>query len=388
MPLIHDEGAETVAEQRLQELQQELDSTKEYLQTTIEELRSANEEQQSMNEELISTNEELELSQEELQSVNEELLTVNSELKAKIDELTYAKNDITNLLDSLEVGVIFLDTAQKIRRFTPAARAIVNLIETDVGRPLSHTVSNLINVNLAERADYVLQTLAISEQAVQTNKGDWYWMQVRPYRANDNVVEGVTMTFTDANALNMAQAQRDLMLELSQNVNTAPNFETALQTTLDTICRKTAWAIAETWLPDANNLVLKTHVVSQVQDEHEAQIKQFWQTPTTRTFARGQGLPGRVWANKESLWIGDISQLPASDYPRIQDVRQAGLPLKAVLGVPILAEGKVLAVLTFYEDRSRQVDEKQVQMIAALAGQLGVLLQRKQEIVRRGEQDS
>jgi two-component system CheB/CheR fusion protein len=380
LPLLPEDMPGTAAKQRIQELEQELAATKEYLQTTTEDLRSTNEEMQSTNEELFSTNEELEVSQEELQSVNEELLTVNAELKGKINETTQAKTDVSNLMNSLEVGAIFLDLTLNIRRFTPAAQKIVNLIDSDAGRPLKHTVSNLVNVNLTELAEQILNTLNMVQQVVQTKQGDWYWMQIRPYRAHDNVVEGITMTFIDANALNLAQAQRDLMLKLSQNINAAPHYEAALQSTLDTICQQTQWALAESWLPDRNNLLLETNITSQIQAKYEDQITQFWQTPTSRTFSPGQGLPGRVWVSQEPLWIEDVSQLSGDDYPRIQDLRQAGLPLRAVLGVPIVAEGNVLAVLTFYEDQSRAVDAKQVQMITAVAGQLGTLFRQKQEV--------
>ena len=132
-------------------LKQELRAKDEYLQATIEELetsneelRSAHEEMQSVNEEMQSTNEELETSKEELQSVNEELATVNGELQAKVVDLSRSNNDMKNLLGGTGIGTIFVDHLLHILRFTPTVAALMNLIETDVGRPVDQIRSNLV----------------------------------------------------------------------------------------------------------------------------------------------------------------------------------------------------------------------------------------------------
>jgi len=132
------------------ELENELKHTKELLQKTSEEmqlsqeeLKSTNEEIQSTNEELQSTNEELSSSKEEMQSLNEEMMTVNAELQVKVDELTLSNSDMKNLLNRTEIATVFLDDELNIRRFTPEATGIFNLIQSDIGRPISHIVSKL-----------------------------------------------------------------------------------------------------------------------------------------------------------------------------------------------------------------------------------------------------
>ncbi len=193
---------------RVQELEQELRYTKETLQATIEELqatneelKSSNEELQSTNEELQSTNEELETSKEELQSLNEELVTVNSELQAKIDQLSRTENDMRNLLDSTNIGTIFLDNDLRIKRFTPEATKVVNLIPADVGRPISDIVSKLRYENLLRDARDVLDTLSFREVQVQSKDGTWYVMRIMPYRTFDNVIDGVVITVTNIDAM-------------------------------------------------------------------------------------------------------------------------------------------------------------------------------------------
>jgi len=201
-----EQSADTPEEkgQRLAALEQKLDSTREYLQTTIEELqasneevKSSNEELQSTNEELQSTNEELETSKEELQSVNEELVTVNTELRSKVEQLRQINNDQKNLLVSMEVGVIFLDKQLHVVRFTPAINQVVNLIESDIGRPLEDLMPRLSNIDLMQKTQHVLKTLEYCEEEVSTRDDRWYLMRIIPYRTTENVVEGLILTFAD-----------------------------------------------------------------------------------------------------------------------------------------------------------------------------------------------
>ena len=186
------------------ELEKELKITREHLQTAIkeletsnEDLQSTNEEYQSSNEELQSTNEELETSREELQSVNEELITVNNELTNKIDQLSSANNDLNNLLRSIEVATLFLDRDLRIKRFTPAATKIFNIIPTDIDRPLTQLSTNLHYKDLADDIKYALKTLEVKSMEVNATDGTWYNMRIIPYRTSENVIEGVLVTLVD-----------------------------------------------------------------------------------------------------------------------------------------------------------------------------------------------
>ena len=208
-----DPGA-TDVDARIAALKQELRAKEEYLQTTNEELetsneelKSSNEEMQSVNEELQSTNEELETSKEELQSVNEELATVNAELQQKVLDLSRANNDMNNLLAGSGIGTIFVDYQLHIQRFTPAVTQVINLILTDVGRPVGHIVSNLAGYDrLVEDVKAVLDTLVPKEVEVQTKAGAWYLLRIRPYRTLENVIEGAVITFTEITEMRNAQA--------------------------------------------------------------------------------------------------------------------------------------------------------------------------------------
>ncbi|BEQ16012.1 ATPase [Desulfoferula mesophila] len=182
-------------------------ATIEELESSNEELKSMNEELQSTNEELQSTNEELESSKEELQSMNEELSTVNSELREKLQALHRAQSDIANLLNSTKVATIFLSAEMTIQRFTPEAKGVVNIINSDLGRPLRDLATNLKDQDLLGDAQKVLETLQPISREVQTNEGRWYQMTIMPYRTVSNVIDGVVMTFADIDALKKTQGE-------------------------------------------------------------------------------------------------------------------------------------------------------------------------------------
>jgi chemotaxis protein methyltransferase CheR/two-component system CheB/CheR fusion protein len=190
-------SAETELAQELQHAREELQTLREEMQSSQEELKSANEELQSTNEELQSTNEELTTSKEEMQSLNEELQTVNAELQAKVDDLTWLNSDMKNLLNSMEIATVFLDNELKIRRFTNHATHLFKLIPGDVGRSLSDIVTQLDYRQLHADAEQVLRTLVFSEKQVNTQDGHWYKVRIMPYRTQDNVIDGVVITFLE-----------------------------------------------------------------------------------------------------------------------------------------------------------------------------------------------
>jgi two-component system CheB/CheR fusion protein len=169
-------------------------------QISNEELKSTNEELQSTNEELQSTNEELETSKEELQSVNEEIITVNSELQVKIEQLAGIQNDMKNLLDNINIGIIFLDRYLTIRRFTREAVNIYPLVPSDVGRPLNDIKSIGESDELLDAAQTVLDSLIPYEKEMQISENVWMLARIQPYRTLDNVIDGVVLTFTDITA--------------------------------------------------------------------------------------------------------------------------------------------------------------------------------------------
>lgn len=203
----------TAAEKRegaaqVKQLTQELEATREYLQAVIEqqeatneELQSANEEVQSANEELQSINEELETSKEEIQSSNEELATVNDELHNRNVELTQSNNDLQNLFASVPIAIVMLGADLRIRRFTPMAEKMLNLIAADVGRPIGDMKLNIEIDNLEQQVLDVIETMAPQEREVRDRNGRWYALRIRPYRTEENKIEGAVVVLVDIDKL-------------------------------------------------------------------------------------------------------------------------------------------------------------------------------------------
>ncbi len=186
---------------KVTDLEKELQFTKESLQATVEELETSNEELQSSNEELIASNEELQSTNEEFQSVNEELYTVNSEYQVKIEELTRLNNDVTNLLKNTEVGALYLDRNLCIRKITPLVSQITNILQSDVGRPISHiSITNENNLILEDILN-VVENLQPIDREIKLNNNLIYFVRTRPYRTDYNAVEGILITFFDISTL-------------------------------------------------------------------------------------------------------------------------------------------------------------------------------------------
>lgn len=204
-------GARGRERREIVKLREELNTTKESLQSIIEEqeatneeLKSANEEIQSSNEELQSTNEELETAKEELQSTNEELTTLNEELQNRNIELSQANNDLTNLLSSVHVPILMLGNDLTIRRFTPMAERLFNLIPADVGRRLSDLSRAILVPDLDASVREVIDNLTPIEREAQDREGHWYLLRIRPYRTRENKIEGAVIVLVDIDELRHA----------------------------------------------------------------------------------------------------------------------------------------------------------------------------------------
>jgi two-component system CheB/CheR fusion protein len=228
---------QTELEKELQRTHEEVQNTMEEMQTSQEELKSTNEELQSTNEELQSTNEELTTSKEEMQSLNEELQTVNAELQSKVDDFSRVNNDMKNLLNSTDIATLFLDKELNIRRFTNQATKIFKLIKSDIGRPFTDQVSDLIYPELAADACEVLRTLVFIQKTIPTKDGRWFSIRIMPYRTFDDRIDGLVITFFNTSEL----MQIELKLQETEQAHRA-----LLNSSSDVIIKlSTDWKILE-----------------------------------------------------------------------------------------------------------------------------------------------
>ena len=181
-------------------LENELKRTKEDLQTSLEEIETSNEELQAANEELLASNEELQSTNEELQSVNEEINTVNAENIQKMDDLAALNADMNNLLKSTDIGVIFLDSNFKIRKFTPAIKKHFSLLNGDIGRPIDNFTNSFgltRKRSFIDRCQRVLESGKILEKPIVSREGKNYLQRISPYMDSNNKIDGVVISFID-----------------------------------------------------------------------------------------------------------------------------------------------------------------------------------------------
>src|SRR5688572_28613868 len=207
------------------QLQRELEASREYMQAIIQELEAANEELQSANEEILSsneelqsTNEELDTAKEELQSTNEELNTVNEELQARNDELNRVNSDLVNLVGSVQIAIVIVGGNLRIRRFTPMAEKILNLIPADLNRSIAHINPNIDCPNLAILITECIDSVTPLEREVRDRQGRWYALRVRPYKSLDNKIDGAVLALFDIDVLKRSEQSSQRAQEFTEGV--------------------------------------------------------------------------------------------------------------------------------------------------------------------------
>ncbi|HEY9752824.1 MAG TPA: CheR family methyltransferase, partial [Coleofasciculaceae cyanobacterium] len=255
--------------QELASSRQELLDSQTLLQLTVEEkestnqqLLAANEEILSSNEELKSTNEELQTAKEEIQSANEELKTTNEELQTRNIEVRRVNDDLINLINNVNLPILMLSDDLCIRRFTPSAQAMFNLIPTDVGRPISDLRFDIVASDLEALVVNVITTLNPVEQEVQDQQGHWYVLRVRPYRTSDNQITGAILALVDIDKLkqieqSLRQTQAQLETELAaMNQLQALSLKLFSSSDLDEVLRQVLQVAIDLSQADRGNIQL------------------------------------------------------------------------------------------------------------------------------------
>jgi two-component system CheB/CheR fusion protein len=367
--------------EELTRLRAELQSAIEELQASHEEHKAAAEETMSVNEELQSSNEELETSKEEMQSLNEELSTVNAQLRAKMDELQKTSGDLRSLLQSTDIAVIFLDSKYRIRRYTPAARNLLELIGSDIGRPLDDLAKKFVDPDLLDDAQTVLDRLVPAEREVRGNDGRWYARRVLPYRTADDHIEGVVITFMDitdrkraedlaAPAHEAASADLKAMNSLHAASNLligAKDMQGVLQEILDAAVdlHTTDYGDVQLYEPTSRSLKIA------VQRGFSREFSASWEA---LSFAGSSAPPVRALREQRSLSVEDLER----------DVAPAALRekwfdngIRAMHCTPLIARsGELLGVLTVYFREQRRPDERATRVVELLVRQGADIIER------------
>ena len=335
---------QTEAELEVVRLTYELENTKEYLRSIIDaqeitnqDLKVASEEFLSSNEELQSANEELETAKEEIQATNEELSTINDELRNRNGQLHTVNNDLQNLLSSVNIPILMLSGDLRIRRFTPMAEQIFNLIASDVGRPFSDIHTNIDIHHLNESITSVIDTLIPYEQDVQTHSGNWYSLRIRPYRTTDDRIDGVVIGLLDIDLLK----RNAIALESSRNYANA---------IVETLRQPLIVLNFELRVITANHAFYETFHTNASQTEQQSIFEignQDWDTPKMRSLLN-------------EILLMDIS---VQDYEVTQKFTQLGTRTMLLNACQIEQSDIGKMILIAIEDITERTQQKQ-QLIA------------------------
>ncbi len=237
-PTSHSELASHL-ESELVATQEDLRTTAEELDTASEQLRSSGEEATSMNEELQSANEELEATTEELRSLNEELTTVNAQLRERIEQVGQSHDDLSNFMSSTKIATLFLDERLNIKRFTPAAEALLTLDSNSVGQFIGDIARDALQNELQDESLAVLDDFSSRVREIRLDDGRCLTREVLPYRTRDRHIKGVVVTFVDisdlkeaSNLLSIRQRQSSEVAQLGLHALQNPDLQNFMDETV------------------------------------------------------------------------------------------------------------------------------------------------------------
>ena len=133
-------------------------------------------------------------------------------------------NDLNNLLNSTDVATLFLDRNLCIRWFTPSMKTLLELLPSDIGRPMSHFAQRFKGGDLLEDARKVLERLLPSDIEVVDDLGRWYIRRILPYRSDDDRIDGVAVTFTEITDRKRREREVDEAREFAEAIVEAVRF--------------------------------------------------------------------------------------------------------------------------------------------------------------------
>ncbi|WP_265109903.1 PAS domain S-box protein [Halosolutus halophilus] len=195
---------------------------------------------------------------------------------------------------------------------------------------------------------------------------------VTAIRDDDGDLQGYVKVTRNRTDRKRAQKEHQLQLSLSRALTEAASLEDGLQATLEHVCEWTDWELGQAWVPTDDGVVERLPV-SYVESDAYAP---FDEASLEFTFNPGEGIPGRALSSGTPVWFPDVSALPEETYHRTALATEVGV--KAGLGVPVLVDGEVAVILEFYMSESRGKDDWLVEVVTAIAAELGSLVGKQQ----------
>ncbi|MCU0545257.1 MAG: PAS domain S-box protein [Oscillatoriaceae cyanobacterium Prado104] len=328
------------------------------------------------------------------------LVQATNEMNILLSTLAATNNYVEKIITSMAEALLVTTASGKIQRVNQAAVDLFGYSEAElVGKSIDAIVFG----------DESLQAIGQQLQLSQANAE----VICRAKTGEKLIVEfSCTAIPTDFKSISQAITVRDFLYvgrditdiqqarkrKLVQYVttrilSTSETITKALTAILPVICDSLGWDFAELWMSEAGEeLVSKTKRKISIADPNLLRCVVSWQKPSLDipdfvenaeqiTFAPGEGLPGRIWANAAAEWIADVTE--SDCFLRREIAAEVGL--HGAFGFPILGDYEagnsaraVLGVLTFLSTEVQSFDEELLQTVTTIGSQIGQFIKRKQ----------
>nr|WP_290224706.1 adenylate/guanylate cyclase domain-containing protein [Trichocoleus desertorum] len=329
------------------------------------------------------------LGSDELSSLGAAINQMLEALGKSQRQLRHSQESYRSVVDHVKEVIFQIDGAGLWQFLNPAWDKITGFaLEESLGKPFlsyihpedrPHHRQQFQRLMTQEATDYRAEVRLVSKDSKLC------WMELESQLTLDakGRVLGVSGTLYDITKRKQAATAVQLLQNVTQAISEAEDFATALKVALTKVCEATDWDYGEAWVltPERAGLELSPAWYS-----NSAVMEDFRYLSEAFTFPLGTGLPGRVWLSKEPEWIQDVSQEAHHHFMRVHIALEVGL--RAGFGVPITADSEVLAILVFFMFEAREEDRSLVELVSAVATQLGSVMQRKraEEALRLAEE--
>ncbi|MCR8922168.1 EAL domain-containing protein [Dasania sp. GY-MA-18] len=171
-----------------------------------------------------------------------------------------------------------------------------------------------------------------------------------------------------------SQAYMGLLEHIAVAANEANSTNDSLQKALEYICQATGWALGHVFVSHQDNILRSANIWHISAQSQHPSLERFREDSEARPFAKGEGIPGRVYASGQPEWIINAQQ--DDTYLRHDSIIKTNL--KSCFAFPVLTGNKVVAILEFYSLQAQRPDHTLLDVMKHIGVQLGRVFEREQ----------
>ncbi|MBZ5542911.1 MAG: PAS domain S-box protein [Acidobacteriia bacterium] len=197
-----------------------------------------------------------------------------------------------------------------------------------------------------------------------------YSSDIRYGDEEKNALQFITEQVAMAISRKRVEEERHFLQIVTQAIGASENLTSGLRATVQALCEASGWVLGQVWIPCADGTHLE---VTPAWYGNAPGTQEFRTASEGLALLPGEGVPGRAWSTRQRVWFQE------GLFEDVSARRSAAsaLGLKLGLAIPVLSEGKVLAVMEFFATKARAQDQGLLEVIASVGGQLGTLILRK-----------